>query len=58
MDDLVSQLIAGEIIEPISGAVTGNQVIRIDLLQGRKYLSDVVIVERRNDVETADDGTA
>src|SRR5450830_568343 len=33
-----------------------DQVIRIDLLHGRKDMSDVVVVERRNDMEATDDG--
>ena len=56
MNDFVAQLITGEVVKPISGAMAGDQVIRIDLLHGRKDLSDVVVVERRNDMEATDDG--
>ena len=56
VDDFVAELITGEVVKPFSGAMTGNQVIRIDLLQRRDDLSDVVVVERRNDMKAADDG--
>jgi hypothetical protein len=32
VDDFVAELITSEVVEPISGAMAGNQVIRIDLL--------------------------
>jgi len=34
--------------------MAGDQVIRIDLLQGRDNLPDVGVVERRNDMEATD----
>ena len=56
VNDFVTQFIAGEVVEAISGAMAGDQVIRIDLLQGRDDLSNVVVVERRNDMEATDNG--
>ena len=56
MNDFVAKLIASEVAESISRAMAWDQVIRIDLLHGRKDLSDVVVVERRNDMEATDDG--
>lgn len=54
MNDFIAQFVAGEIVEPISGTMAGDQVFRIDLLQSRDDLSDVGIVKRRNDMETTD----
>jgi len=54
VNDFVAQLITSEVVEPISGAMAGDQVIRIDVLQGRNDLLDVGVVERRNDMETTD----
>jgi hypothetical protein len=54
VNDFVTQFIAGEVVEAISGAMAGDQVIRVDLLQGRDDLSDIVVVERRNDMEATD----
>jgi hypothetical protein len=56
VNDFIAQFIAGEVVEAISGAMAGNQVIRIDLLQGRDDLSNVVVVERWNDMEATDNG--
>jgi len=56
VDDLVSQLIAGKFIEPVSGAVAEHQVIRIDLFEVRKNSPNVIVVERRNDMKSADHG--
>ena len=56
MNDFVAQLVAGEVVEPFSRAMTGDQIIRIDLLQDRDNLPNVGVVERRNDMETTDDG--
>jgi hypothetical protein len=54
VNDFIAQFISGEVVEAISGAMAGNQVIRIDLLQGRDDLSHVVVVVRRNDMEAMD----
>ncbi len=46
----------GEVVEPISGTMAGDQVFRIDLFQSRDDLSDVGVIERRNDMEAANHG--
>jgi hypothetical protein len=56
VDDFIAQLIAGEVVEPISGTMAGDQVFRIDLVQSRDDLSDVGVIERRNDMEAANNG--
>ena len=56
MDDFIAQFNTGEVIKPFSGAVARYHKIRIDLLQNRDDPADVGVVERRNDMEAADDG--
>lgn len=46
--DFVAQLVTGEVVEPISGAMAGDDVIRIDFLHGRHNLADVGIVKPWN----------
>jgi hypothetical protein len=36
--------------------VAGDQIVGIDLLQGRDDLSDVVVIQRGNDMEAPDNG--
>jgi len=54
MDDLVAHLIAGDFEKPIPGAMPGNEIVGIDLLERRDDLPDVVVVQRRNDMKAAD----
>src|ERR1700677_2148553 len=56
MDDFVAELGAREVVKAVSRAMAGYQIVRIDFLQRGDDPADVGVVERRNDVETADDG--
>src|SRR6516165_4651661 len=56
VNDLFAQGLAGEIIEPVAGAMRRDQNIGIDLFKCFNCLADVVVAERRHDMETADDG--
>ena len=55
-DHLVAHGLAGEVVEPVAGAMGGDQEIGVDLLECGDGLPDVVVAERRHDVEAADHG--
>ena len=56
VNDLFAHGFAGEIIEPVAGAMRRDQNIGIDLLKCLNCLADVVVAERRHDMKTADNG--
>src|SRR5262249_33278009 len=56
MNDLFSHGFASEIIEPVAGAMRRDQDIWIDFLECFNCLADVVVAERRHDMEAPDDG--
>ena len=56
VDHLVAERGAGQIVEPVAGAMADDQVSRIDIAEFLDGLVDVVVAERRHDMEAADHG--
>jgi hypothetical protein len=56
MDHLVAQRGARQIVEAVAGAMTDDQIFRINGAEFLDGLVDVVVAERRHDVKAADHG--
>ena len=55
MDHLVGQFGPYQVVKSFASTMTRYQIIRIDFLEGRDDLPNVVVGQWRHDVETADD---
>src|SRR5215468_2909945 len=51
-NNLVGNFGAHHVVESLSGAMAGYQIVRIDLLEGGDDLPNVLVGQRRHDVET------
>src|SRR5262245_47651054 len=53
-NNLVGHFGAHHVVESLSGAMAGYQIIRVDLLEGCDDLPNVLVGQWRHDVESAD----
>ena len=56
MDHPVAQLGPGQIVKAVTRAVPDDNVFRIDRAELGNRLADVIVIERRHDVKSADHG--
>jgi hypothetical protein len=56
VDHPIAEFGPGEIVEAVTGAVADDYVFRIDGTEFGYRPSDIVVIERRDDVKSADDG--
>src|SRR5262245_60300761 len=54
-DDLLGHLGTQKVIESLASTMTGYQIFGFNLFEGRDDLSNVVVVQWRDDVEAADE---
>ena len=54
VDDLIAECLPGEIVEAITRAMRCDQIIRINLPEFLNCFGNVVVIERRNDMEATD----
>jgi hypothetical protein len=53
---LVAERRTRQVIEAVAGAMANDEMVRIDGAEFLDRLVDIVIAERRHDIETPDDG--
>src|SRR5262249_15053423 len=56
VDHLIAEHLSREIVEAITRAMPGDQIIRIDPPEFLDGFADVVVTQRRNDMKSADHG--